>query len=61
MTHNQSKSSNNVFYELNEYKTCAGRFCNNAATHCLKIVLVKKSGWFCDSCRQDLEENGLVD
>jgi len=43
------------------YKTCVGRDCDNVATHYLKIVLVKRSGWFCTACKQDLEENGLVD
>ncbi len=58
---NQANSNNNIVYKSNEYKTCAGRSCNNSGTHYLKIVLVKKSGWFCSTCKQDLEANGLVD
>jgi hypothetical protein len=44
-----------------EYKTCMGRGCNNVATQYLKLVFVRKAGWFCSVCAEDLKENGLVD
>jgi hypothetical protein len=38
-----------------EYKDiCAGIGCRNIPSVCLMIKYVKKSGWFCDDCAQDL-------
>jgi len=61
MTHHITSFNYNKFYEFDKSRICAGRNCRNVSTYFLKIVLVKKSGWFCDSCKQDLEDNGLVD
>jgi hypothetical protein len=61
MLNKQSSANNNVNQESKEYKTiCAGLHCNNAPTNYLKLALIKKSGWFCNECKHDLEENGLV-
>ena len=46
---------------VNQYKTYYGWISNNVIPRYLKISLIKKSGWFCSSCKQDMEENGLVD
>ncbi len=43
------------------FKICAGRNCDNIAMHLLTIVLIKQSGWFCERCKQDLQEGGLVE
>ncbi len=44
-----------------EYKTCAGKNCNNIAIHLLTIVLIKQSGWFCSDCKKSLLKEGLID
>lgn len=41
-------------------KTCAGKGCNKIGEYFLKIIYVKKSGWFCSICKKDLEAEGLV-
>ncbi len=63
MINNQPRPNNDIQYEPTEYKhrTCAGLHCNNVPTHYLKIALIKKSGWFCDSCKQALEEDNLLE
>jgi hypothetical protein len=40
--------------------TCAIRGCNNQGTNFLRIVYVDKSGWFCDKCTIELEQDELV-
>lgn len=46
---------------INQYKTYYSWRCKIVGESCHKIVLVKKSSWFCSTCKQDLEENGLVE
>jgi len=53
-------NANNNF-KVQEYKTCAGRNCNNIANHFLTIVLIKQSGWFCEKCSHALQEDGLIE
>ena len=62
MTNNQSKSNNNIYLDDREYKykTCAGLHCNNIPIHYLKLAVIKKSGWFCSSCKRALEEDDLL-
>ena len=47
-------------YGLQRYKQCAGMDCHNSAAHRLEIVYIKKAGWFCNSCKDDLIADGLV-
>lgn len=47
-------AQNNTLYN------CAGKGCNNVATDYLKIDLIKKGGWFCLSCKKELEKIGLI-
>jgi len=62
MMNKQSSSNNNVNQEAAEYKiTCAGLRCNNRPTNYLKLALIKKSGWFCSTCKKSLEEDGLIE
>jgi hypothetical protein len=63
MMNNQSEPNNDIHNDLTEYKhkTCAGLHCNNVPTHCLKVVLIRKSGWFCTSCKRALEEDNLLE
>jgi hypothetical protein len=42
-----------------EYKECAGKGCQNAGIHYLKIVFLNKRGWFCDSCKSSLIADNL--
>jgi hypothetical protein len=39
---------------------CAGKRCFNRGKHSLKIIYFNKTGWFCDSCRDDLANDGLI-
>ncbi len=41
------------------YKECAGKGCQNAGIHCLKVVFVNRVGWFCDSCKSSLMADNL--
>ena len=41
-------------------KECAGRCSSNPGIHLLEIRFVEKSGFFCDSCRDDLVNHDLI-
>ena len=43
------------------YNICAGKGCTNIGKYFLKIIYVKKSGWFCSQCKKSLEEDGLIE
>ena len=58
MRYNTDPNSNNNFN--NRIYNCAGKNCRNIPSHHLKLVLIKKPGWFCDKCRKDLEKDDLV-
>ena len=62
MTNNQPGSNNNAHYETTEYKykTCAGKGCNNTGIHYLSIIYINKTGLFCETCKNELEQCGLV-
>lgn len=61
MTNNQPESYKNDKYDLTEDTiTCAGKGCNNLATYCLKIAIIKRTGDFCNTCKKGLEEQNLV-
>ena len=47
--------------KAHEYKTCAGKNCNNVSMYLLTIVIIKQSGWFCSDCKKSLQEEGLVE
>lgn len=53
--------SNNNQNTIQKYKPCAGKGCKKRGTHYLKIRFLKKFGWFCDSCKEFLIQNKLVD
>lgn len=40
---------------------CAGRGCTNKGIYLLKIKFIKKAGWFCIHCKDDLLNDDLVD
>jgi hypothetical protein len=39
---------------LVEYKQCAGKNCKRNGVNRLKILIINKIGYFCDSCRDQL-------
>jgi hypothetical protein len=55
-----SSDSNNKNATLG-YKSCAGKNCKKKGIHYLRIRFVKKFGWFCDSCKDFLIEDKLID
>ena len=62
INHQQQDSNNNIQNKTTKFKTsCDGKDCNNAASYYLKIVLINKSGYFCDACKKSLETIGLVE
>ena len=44
-----------------EFKVCAGRDCNKTGIHELEIKYIHKKGGFCESCKNVLMEQGLVE
>jgi len=60
--------SNSNFFDNNNYKvikifnrSCAFNGCNRKGKYYLKIIFIKKSGYFCHAHYVDLELNGLID
>jgi hypothetical protein len=45
---------------LKEYKQCAGKGCQNEGRKQLTVQYLKKIGYFCESCTEDLQCLGLV-
>lgn len=43
------------------YKICAGENCGDEGTNLLKIILMRKPGWFCDACAEEMKKSGMVD
>ena len=57
----QSTTSNNTNDTLiQEYKACAGKGCNKIGIYNLMIIYINKRGYFCDSCKIELEKLGRV-
>jgi hypothetical protein len=62
MSNEQPGSNNEVQYRQTEYKdtNCVSRGCKNAATHDIKLALVRRSGKFCTSCKEYFEDRDLI-
>jgi predicted SprT family Zn-dependent metalloprotease len=43
------------------YKQCTCNNCSNQATKYLNVKLLRKIGYFCQSCAAELIEKGLAD
>jgi len=43
-----------------QYKQCTGKDCNRTGTQLLKIRYLNKSGYFCNLCKKELLDLGLV-
>jgi len=50
-------NSNNFIKE----PSCAGRNCENLGINNLRIILIKKTAWFCQKCADDLINLDLVE
>jgi hypothetical protein len=62
MSNEQPGSNNDVRYKPTEYKdtNCEARGCKNAATHDIKLAIIRKSGNFCTLCKEYFEDRDLV-
>jgi hypothetical protein len=45
---------------LEGYKQCAGNGCSHSGGILLSIRYIKKQGYFCSSCAEDLLQNDLA-
>ena len=45
----------------NSDKKCAGNGCSKIGIHPVTIVYINKTGWFCESCKNLIEREGLAD
>jgi hypothetical protein len=45
---------------LEVYYKCSGKGCTDIGKTPLKIVYINKTGYFCDSCSEDLLHHGLA-
>lgn len=61
MRNTRPTSNNKIINETKAYKICAGKDCVDAGIKLLKIIYIKKSGWFCDACAEEMRESGLID
>lgn len=50
----------NIINNEHQYKQCAGKDCNRIATQLVKIRYLNKFGHFCDECKIELLDLGLV-
>lgn len=48
------------YSNIKQRTTCSGKDCSKPGKHYLKIIIIKKSGWFCDHCKKELELNSLI-
>ena len=59
MKYDQQPPSSIRFSQSKPLK-CCGLNCTNLGKYELKIRWIKKSGWFCKSCADDIRESGFV-
>jgi hypothetical protein len=60
MYHNNSRSNSNNNYN-NRIYNCAASGCEKTSSHLIKLILIKKSGYFCSECTKYLKDNNLID
>jgi hypothetical protein len=60
MENNQASSTNIIDNNIQGYNICAGKGCNNIGRYRLSIIYINKTGLFCDTCKKELEECGLI-
>ncbi len=63
MSGNELKETNkNLIPQNNNHQTkCERKNCKSIPIHLLKILFINKKGWFCDPCKQYLQNNDLID
>jgi hypothetical protein len=59
MQNNQQLSNNTTDNNSEEYKMCARLGCSSIGRNRLKIIYIKKSGWFCDNCTIEIVKSVL--
>ena len=52
--------NSNIHYNSEEYKQCAGKGCKEEGKTLLRINFLKKNGYFCDSCAEDLLQSEIA-
>ena len=57
----QPESNSKNQYNNTAYNYCSGKDCKNTPLHYIKLVLIKKTGFFCDTCANYLQENNLIE
>ncbi len=58
----QTEPNSDISYNISKYNfCCAGKNCINILIHHIKLIIIKKSGWFCDSCKQYLQKEELIE
>lgn len=61
MKHNQYPKEDKIFNDNEKsLRNCLGKGCNNTGIHYLTVILLKKSGWFCNDCAHFLKVNDLI-
>ncbi|MDN5846468.1 MAG: hypothetical protein L0H53_09365 [Candidatus Nitrosocosmicus sp.] len=61
MIYKKPLSNDKINSRIQEYKPhCAGKDCNNIGVYKILIIYLNKTGLFCSSCKEDIENLGLV-
>lgn len=43
-----------------EDNSCAAKGCSNVGAYRLRVLYLRKNGWFCSSCANSLRADGLI-
>jgi hypothetical protein len=43
-----------------QYKICAARNCSDPGIYCMEILYLRRNGWFCERCKNNLIADGLL-
>jgi hypothetical protein len=52
--------TNIISFNEQEHKQCAYKNCENSGSKKLQILYIKKEGWFCERCANELILNNLI-
>ncbi len=56
----ESPTKEKIFNENAILESCARKYCNKIGAHRLSVIYLDKTGLFCDECKIELEQCGLV-
>jgi hypothetical protein len=45
---------------IQQLKACARNACPNGGIHQLAVIYINRTGWFCNDCKNELINDGLV-